>query len=94
MMSVGYSHPPFMSIIIIPSDATHDTKSPMQPAFHSQTSDSGPSEIGTRYLQRMLLKVPNNWFAYMVLIHFEPPRIEDNLSTKDLNLYCSQIACP
>ena len=37
------------------------------------TSDSGPSEIGTQYLQRTLFKVPKIGLP-MVLIHFEPPR--------------------
>ena len=34
-------------------------------SVYSQTSDSGPSEIGTQYNEPLYKgRVPNNWFAY------------------------------
>ena len=50
--------------------------------MYSETSDNGPSEIGTQY-NRPLYKghVPKIVLP-IALLHFEPPK-EDNLSTKD-----------
>ena len=62
---------------------------------YSQTSDSGPSEIGTRYnktLYKGRFSRSQIFGLPMVLIHFEPPERTTSLQrTKDLNLYCSFV---
>ena len=66
---------------------------PSVPAsIYSQTSDSGPSEIGTQYNKPLYKgRVPNNWFACGSNTFLTSEKRTTSLQrTKDMNLYCSQ----